>query len=298
MTTVGSAMGPGMRKESVSQPDRTSLPIRREAFAGVVNRTLAGSQPDWNLIGHPTAPEGAPNVLLVLIDDAGFGNPGTFGGPIQTPNYSRMAEAGLRYNRFHVTALCSPTRAALLTGRNNHAVGYGSIGEFAGGFPGYSATLPTGLRAAAADPAGQRLQHGGIRQVASDAGRSAGPRRAVRPLAERLGVRLLLRDPRRGGEPVGSLPGREPEDHRDARGVLRRGRSLLLPRRDGRSDHRVAPWSARAGRRKPFFVYYSTGCSHAPHHVAKEWADKYKGSSTRAGTGSARRPSPGRRSSA
>jgi hypothetical protein len=96
--------------------DRTSLPIRREAFAGVANRTLAGSQPDWNLIGHPTPPEGAPNVLLVLIDDAGFGNPSTFGGPIQTPNYTRIAQEGLRYNRCHVTALCSPTRAALLTG--------------------------------------------------------------------------------------------------------------------------------------------------------------------------------------
>ena len=108
----------------------------------MANRTLEGSQPDWNLIGHPVPPEGAPNVLLVLIDDAGFGNPSTFGGPIQTPNYTRMAEQGLKYNRFHVTALCSPTRAALLTGRNNHAVGFGSVGEFAGGFPGYSASLP------------------------------------------------------------------------------------------------------------------------------------------------------------
>ena len=126
----------------MSEVDRSSLPIRRKAFEGVVNRTLDGSQPDWNLIGHPTPPEGAPNVLLVLIDDAGFGNPSTFGGPIQTPNYTRIAEGGVRYNRFHVTALCSPTRAALLTGRNNHAVGFGSVGEFAGGFPGYSATLP------------------------------------------------------------------------------------------------------------------------------------------------------------
>ena len=81
-------------------------------------------------------------MLLVLIDDAGFGNPSTFGGPIETPNYTRIAEQGIKYNRFHVTALCSPTRAALLTGRNNHAVGFGSVGEFAGGFPGYSATLP------------------------------------------------------------------------------------------------------------------------------------------------------------
>ena len=98
----------------MGEPDRSTLPIRRETFAGVANRTLDGSQPDWNLIGHPTPPDGAPNVLLVLIDDAGFGNPSTFGGPIQTPNYTRMADEGLRYNRFHVTALCSPTRAALL----------------------------------------------------------------------------------------------------------------------------------------------------------------------------------------
>ena len=170
----------------MSQVDRSKLPIRRETFDGIVNRTLDGSQPDWNLIGHPTPPEGAPNVLLVLIDDAGFGNPSTFGGPIQTPNYTRVAEGGLRYNRFHVTALCSPTRAALLTGRNNHAVGFGSIGELAGGFPGYSAIAAAGLRAAAADPAGQRLQHGRVREMAPDTrcasrvrpGRSTGGRTA------------------------------------------------------------------------------------------------------------------------
>ena len=81
-------------------------------------------------------------MLLVLIDDAGFGNPSTFGGPIQTPNYTRLAQNGLRYNRFHVTALCSPTRAALLTGRNHHRVGFGTVGEFSGPFPGYNATIP------------------------------------------------------------------------------------------------------------------------------------------------------------
>ncbi len=92
----------------MTEPDRMHLPIRRGAFQGVANRTLDGSQPDWDLVGHPVPPEGAPNVLLVLIDDAGFGNPSTFGGPIQTPNYTRVAEQGLKYNRFHVTALCSP----------------------------------------------------------------------------------------------------------------------------------------------------------------------------------------------
>src|SRR6478752_1115354 len=110
---------------TMSEPDRTSLPIRRPPFGGVSNKTLDGSKPDWNLIGHPEAPEGSPNVLLVLIDDAGFGNPSTFGGPIDTPRYTQMAETGLRYNRFHVTALCSPTRAAMLTGRNQHRVGFG-----------------------------------------------------------------------------------------------------------------------------------------------------------------------------
>ena len=94
----------------MNDPDRTRLPMRRQGFAGVAGRTLGDSEPDWNLIAHPTPPDGAPNVLLVLIDDAGFGNPSTFGGPIETPNYTRLADNGLRYNRFHVTALCSPTR--------------------------------------------------------------------------------------------------------------------------------------------------------------------------------------------
>ena len=93
--------------------DRTRLPMPDPAFKGTANRTLAGSAPDWGLIGHVTPPEGAPNVLLVLVDDAGFGQPSTFGGPIAAPAMTRIAEEGVRYNRFHVTALCSPTRAAL-----------------------------------------------------------------------------------------------------------------------------------------------------------------------------------------
>src|SRR5437762_2848204 len=119
---------------------RSDIPIPDPSFKGVAKRTLVGSKPDFP---QPVkAPHGAPNVLLVLIDDAGFGNPSTFGGPCQTPTLTRLASQGLRYNRFHVTALCSATRAALLSGRNHHAVGFGSIAEFAGGWPGYNATWP------------------------------------------------------------------------------------------------------------------------------------------------------------
>jgi arylsulfatase len=125
---------------AAAAPDRSELPIPDAHFRGVANRTLAGSKPAFPRAATP--PKDAPNVLLILVDDAGFGNSSTFGGPCQTPNLTRMAREGLRYNRFHVTALCSPTRAALLSGRNHHAVGFGSVAEFAGGWPGYDATWP------------------------------------------------------------------------------------------------------------------------------------------------------------
>lgn len=109
-------------------PDRRKLPIADPDFGGTMNRTLDTSAADWTINGTPAPPDGAPNVLVILIDDSGFGNPGTFGGPVATPNMTRLGESGLIYNRFHVTAMCSPTRAAVLTGRNNHAVGFGSVG--------------------------------------------------------------------------------------------------------------------------------------------------------------------------
>src|SRR5262245_17392855 len=102
--------------------NRAALPIPDAPSRGVANRTLTGSKPDFP--SPVAAPKNAPNVLLLLVDDAGFGNPSTFGGPCQTPTLTRLAEHGLRYNRFHVTALCSPTRAALLSGRNHHSVGF------------------------------------------------------------------------------------------------------------------------------------------------------------------------------
>ena len=213
----------------------------------------------------------------MLIDDAGFGNPSTFGGPIQTPYYTRLAEEGLRYNRFHVTALCSPTRAALLTGRNNHYVGFGSVGEFAGGYPGYSATLPRDCA-----PIPRILRDNGYSTAA-------------------FGKWHLTPDGQQGpAGPFDRWPNGWGFDY--FWGILGGGSSQWDPcltenqkvigTPDGYYDdenpfyypdaqadktiewlHGVRGQSAE----KPFFIYYSTGCSHAPHHVAKAWADKYKG---------------------
>jgi arylsulfatase A-like enzyme len=111
------------------------LPIRRPPVPWGHEQDPRWFTAGLGLIGHVKPPAGAPNILFVLIDDAGFGNPSTFGGPIRTPTYDRTAAQGLRYNRFHVTAMCSPIKAALLTGRNHHAVDMCGIPEFSGGFP-------------------------------------------------------------------------------------------------------------------------------------------------------------------
>ena len=261
----------------MTEPDRTSLPIRREAFKGVMNRTLDGSQPDWDLIGHPVPPEGAPNVLLVLIDDAGFGNPSTFGGPIQTPNYTRVSEQGLRYNRFHVTALCSPTRAALLTGRNNHAVGFGSVGEFAGGFPGYSATLPRDCA-----PLPRILRDNGYST-------SAFGKWHLTPDGQQGPAGPLDRWPNGWGFDYfyGFLAGDSgqwdpclTENQKvigTPEGFYDDENPYYFP--DAMADHAIEWLHGVRGQdaEKPFFLYFSTGCSHAPHHVGQAWAEKYKG---------------------
>jgi arylsulfatase A-like enzyme len=261
----------------MSDLDRTTLPIRRQSTGGVVNKTLDGSEPDWNLIGHPTPPEGAPNVLLVLIDDAGFGNPSTFGGPIQTPNYTRIAEGGVKYNRFHVTALCSPTRAALLTGRNSHYVGFGSVGEFAGGFPGYCATLPRDCA-----PLPRILRDNGY-------GTAAFGKWHLTPDGQQGPAGPFDRWPNGWGFDYfyGFLGGGASQwdpcltENQKIIGTDERfydeDDPYYFP--DAMADHAIE-WlhGVRAqDAHKPFFIYFSTGCSHSPHHVSTEWADKYKG---------------------
>ena len=255
--------------------DRTVLPIPDRAFGGVAGRTLADSVPDWSMIPGPSAPEGAPNVLVVLIDDAGFGSIESFGGPVASPAYERVKQMGLAYNRFHVTAVCSPTRAALLTGRNQHRVGFGSIAEYPGPFPGYTASKP---RSCAAFP--RILKENGY--VTSGFGKwhltpdnVQGAAGAFDHWPKSWGFDhwwgflsgaagqydpIITQDDWTIGVPEG-------ED----------GEQYYFP--DDLTEKSI-DW-LRAVRAqdatKPWMMFYSTGCAHAPHHVAPEWADKYSG---------------------
>lgn len=118
----------------------TQLPKPDPVFEGRVGKTYKDSVPSYP--PPLDAPEGDPNVLIILLDDVGFGMTSTFGGPVPTPNLDKLASNGVSYTRFHTTALCSPTRAALLTGRNHHSVGTGVITEMGTGYPGYTGIIP------------------------------------------------------------------------------------------------------------------------------------------------------------
>jgi arylsulfatase A-like enzyme/uncharacterized membrane protein len=257
------------------RPDRTVLPIPDRSFGGTMGRTIEASVPDWTIIPGPKPPDGAPNILVVLIDDAGFGNPDTFGGPISTPALTRVQQMGLTYNRFHVTAVCSPTRAALLTGRNQHRVGFGSIAEYPGPFPGYTAARPRSCTA--------------LPRILQESGYVTGG----------FGKWHLTPDNVQGAAgPFDHWPQAWGFDHfwgflSGAAGqydpVITQDNSVLgVPQgKDGEPYYfpddltdKAVEWlhGVRAqDATKPWFMYYSTGCAHAPHHVARAWADKYKG---------------------
>ena len=137
--TQESAPPPGSPGATTTIPG-SQLPPPDPKFGGVIKEKASESTPWW--APRVVPPKGAPNVLLIMTDDQGFGAPSTFGGVIPTPSMDRIAVAGLRYTNFHSTSLCSPTRAAIITGRNHHSVGFGVVGEIATGFPGYNSIIP------------------------------------------------------------------------------------------------------------------------------------------------------------
>ena len=220
-------------------------------------------------------PKGAPNVLIVLLDDVGFGASTAFGGPCHTPTAEKLAEGGLKYNRFHTTALCSPTRQALLTGRNHHSAGMGGITEIATGAPGYCSVLPNSM-----SPLARTLklngystaQFGKCHEVPVWQTSPAGPYDAW-PTG---GGGFEYFYGFIGGEANQWYPtlyeGTTPVE---VKKTPEEGYHLMDDMTD-KALNWIGQQKALAPD-KPFFIYFAPGATHAPHHVPKEWADKYKG---------------------
>jgi arylsulfatase len=220
------------------------------------------------------APEGAPNVLLILLDDVGFGQTGTFGGPVPTPTFDRLAQTGLRYNQFHTTALCSPTRAALLSGRNHHSVGFGCITECATGFPGYNGIWPREAASVA-----EILKQNGYNTVALGKWHNT-------PDYETNITGPFDRWPTGLGFDYfyGFLGGEADQWYPT---LYLNTTPIRQPRTPEQGYHFTSDMTDRAinylrlhnslNPGKPFFMYYAPGACHAPHHVPREWADKFRG---------------------
>jgi arylsulfatase A-like enzyme len=254
---------------------RTVLPIPDRPRTGLV--TYDAKDPDTKFppINQLRPPKGAPNVLIILIDDAGFGSSSTFGGPCSTPTAERLAAGGLKYNRFHTTALCSPTRQACLTGRNHHTVGMGGITEIASGSPGYNSILPNTCA-----PLARTLklngyataQFGKCHEVPVWQTSPAGPFDAW-PTG---GGGFEYFYGFIGGEANQWYPSLyEGTTPIEVKRTPEEGYHLMEDMTD-----KAINWIGQEKALmpdKPFFVYFAPGATHAPHHVPKEWADKYKG---------------------
>jgi arylsulfatase A-like enzyme len=253
---------------------REILPIPDRAYAGYVAYDAKDPDSHFPPIEPIVPPAAAPNVLVVLIDDAGYGASSAFGGPCASPTAERLAKDGLRYTRFHTTALCSPTRAALLSGRNHHMVGMGAITEVATSAPGYTSSRPNSM---APLPEILKLngystaQFGKCHEVPVWEANPAGP---FDHWPTGSGFEYFY------GFVAGETNQWYPSIHE--------GTKLVEPPKTPEEGYhfmedmtdRAIAWVRQqrllAGE-KPFFMYFAPGATHAPHHVPKEWADKYKG---------------------
>lgn len=253
-------------------PDRTVLPPAAPKFQGKIGDTYKDSTPDWTPALPLAAPKDTPNVLLIVLDDVGYGQLGCYGGPIETPNLDELAMGGLRYTNFHTTALCSPSRGSLLTGRNHHAIGLAAITEAATGFPGNFGSIPKSAATIA-----ETLKQNGYNTMALGkwhlapytAYTSAGP-------FDRwpLGMGFEKYYGFLGGETDQWAPLLVQDNH-FIDTPTRPGYHLTEDLVDRTISYIRDQQQANTGR--PFFTYLALGACHAPLHAPKEYIAKYKG---------------------
>jgi arylsulfatase len=242
-------------------------------FAGSIGTIVSDSTPAWP--ERPRPASHAPNVMFIVLDDIGFAQLGCYGGAIETPNIDRLAAGGLRYTRWCTTTLCSPTRACLLTGRNAHSVGMGVVSEAATGFPGYNASIP---RSAGMLP--EMLRAHGYATLAVG-------KWHLTPLDEVNNVAASRENWPLGrgfDRFYGFLGGETNQWYPD---LVHDNHMVDPPRTPEQGYHLSEDLADRAieylrdARQvdpdKPFFLYWCPGAGHAPHHVASQWADRYKG---------------------
>jgi arylsulfatase A-like enzyme len=250
--------------------DRTALPIR-PALEARVGQSPADSQP--GALGPVRAPADAPNIVLILMDDVGFSATSTFGGPTPTPSLDRLAARGLRYNNFHTTAICSPTRAALLTGRNHHAVGHGHLADLAAGYPGYDARFPASAATIARvlrDNGYSTAFFGKHHNAPGFEPSGAGP---FDDWPTRLGFDHFY------GFVAGDIDQFRPRLFRGTDQVddgVETSKDLLDKRMADEAIRWVHNQDAAASD-KPFLLYWAPGSTHAPHQAPPEWIARFKG---------------------
>jgi arylsulfatase A-like enzyme len=250
--------------------DRTVLPIREPARPTYKELDVRNAKAPERF--HVTAPKGAPNVVVILIDDMGFGVSEAFGGPITTPTMDKLSDNGLKYNRFHTTAVCSPTRVALLTGYNHHSNNMGCITEAATTFPGN-----TGMRPQTITPMAEVLRQNGYNTGAFGKYHETPP-------WEISNSGPQDRWPTRSGfEKFYGFIGGETNEYSP---LIYDGVTLVETPEDPNyhfttdMTNQAISWvrfQQALSPDKPFFIYYAPGATHAPHHVPKAWAEKYKG---------------------
>ena len=262
--------GPGTSVSPSADLDRTKLPIEAPTHAAITTLDARDATPPPAF--SVDAPAGAPNVVIVLIDDIGFGTANCFGGGIETPTLDRLAAGGLRFNQFHTTALCSPTRMALLTGRNHHSANTGSVMEVATAFPGNQ-----GVRPRSVEPVAEMLRLNGFSTAAF------GKYHETAPWEVSVSGPFDRWPTRSGFDKFYGFIGGETNQWAP---FLHDGTTPIEPPHD--PDYHVTTDLASEAiewmrfqkaltPEKPFFVYFATGATHAPHQVPQQWIDMYKG---------------------